>query len=112
MFATPSKLPKRSGTPKPHLIVTRSGSSSDEDPAENRPPPVPLTQDSDDDDLISSSSDRGTRIPRFNFGATTSETSAETQSLVVSAFHKVLSVLRQYVHESTLENPLDPFFGP
>lgn len=103
MFSTPSKLSNASRDPRTHLIINQGSSDSEEferreldNLRESSAPPAldPL------DDQLSDTSDSEIGIPVFKFGASASETQRETQSLVVTAFHKVLSVLRQYVHHT------------
>lgn len=107
MFSTPSKLSQASRDPRTHLIINQGGSDSEEierrelenmQNSSSAPPTNHL------DDEFSDTSDTELRIPMFKFGASASETQVETQTLVVTAFHKVLSVLRQYV-------PISPYYA-
>lgn len=98
--STPSYKGRTPTTRATHLIINQGGSSDDEVErrgfADRRPTPSAL-HDVRSDEEGSTSSGQDLQIPVFQFGATVSETQAETQSMVVNAFHKVLSVLRQYV---------------
>ena len=97
MYSTPSKLSQGVRDPPTHLIVTQAGSSSDEDFEAKLP--VSGLMEGDRSDLDAESDDSGTveRLPRLNLGANASEMAVAMQTQIVNAFHKVLSVLRQYV---------------
>jgi len=100
MFSTPSKLGQPGRDPPTHLIVNQGGSSSDEGEQRKREQRSAFTLSpvgSLPDDDFSDSADPSLRVPVLEFGGSTTETQLEMQTLVVNAFHKVLSVLRQYV---------------
>lgn len=100
MYSTPTKLSRASGDPRTHLIINQGSSDSEElerRELENLPESSVTPTANPLDDQFSDTSDSEIRIPTFKFGASASETQRETQTLVVTAFHKVLSVLRQYV---------------
>lgn len=98
MYSTPSKLRHSSNDPPTHLIITQATSSSED---EQTPFPPHLGSSPVLNDALTDEDDEkygSMRIPVLNLGASASEAHSETQNLVVNAFHKVLSVLRQYVN--------------
>lgn len=101
MFSTPSKLAHRKRDPPTHLIINQGGSDSDEaEQAMGRNELAHAHHHLDSslhEDSYMDNPVEEIPIPLLKFGVSASETQIETQTLVVNAFHKVLSVLRQYV---------------
>ena len=96
MYSTPSRLNQAGREPATHLIVNQGGTTSEEEDNRLIGSSMPSGLHNGEMDDGSDGSVGGLDIPRLHFGANTSEMKIEMQTQIVNAFHKVLSVLRQY----------------